>query len=224
MKIIFTVFIAIIVLGGAYFVVAPYLQPGTLQTSGEQPSVEVTTARVQENSAGYTIDVSYPQFGIPAIDLQIKKAIDDSVAEFKTSPPNPGDSAMPKYSFDGSFDSVYVGPDVISVKLILSQYTGGAHPLTLISGLNYDRTTGGRLLQSDAFAMLGLSVGEVSAAATAELKEKLGDTMFMEGADTNPENFSSFVISADKITFIFQQYQVAAYAAGPQEVSFARKP
>ena len=47
--------------------------------------------------------------------------------------------------------------------------------------------------------------------------------MFEEGADTNPENFSSFVISADKVTFIFQQYQVAAYAAGPQEVSFERK-
>src|SRR3989344_8682387 len=223
MKTILTVVVAVIVLGGAYFFATLYLQPASPQSS-EQGSIEVTTARVQEDSATYTIDVSYPQFGIPAIDAQIKKTIDDTVAEFKTSSPNPSDPAMPKYSFDGSFDSVYVGPDVVSVKLILSQYTGGAHPLTLISGLNYDRATGEQLLQSDAFAMLGMTIGEISAAATAELKAKLGDTMFEEGADTNPENFSSFVISEDSITFIFQQYQVAAYAAGPQEVSFERKP
>ena len=223
MKTIFKLVVAFLVLAGGYYVAAPYLQPIASKAPESQARVEVTTAHVQEDSATYTIDVSYPQFGIPAIDTQIKKAIDDAVAEFKTLSPNPGDSATPKLSFDGSFDSVYVGPDVISVKLILSQYTGGAHPLTLISGLNYNRTTGKQLLQNDAFEMLGMTVEQVSIAATAELKAKLGDTMFKEGANTNPENYSSSVISADKVTFIFQQYQVAAYAAGPQEVSFDKK-
>ena len=223
MKMLLTVVVVLLVAVGVYYVVAPYLQPAAPQPTPSQESVKVTTTHVQEDTEIYTIDISYPQFGIPAVDLQIKKTIDDAVAEFKTLPPNPSDSATPKHSFDGAFDSAYVGPDVISVKLILSQYTGGAHPLTLVSGLNYNRVTGEQLLQSDAFVMIGKTVSEVSAIATTELKATLGEGMFLEGADTNPENFSSFVISDDKVTFIFQQYQVAAYAAGVQEVSFDRK-
>ena len=226
MKTLLKFVVALFVLGGAYYVAAPYLQPVTPETP-EMPEtkadVKVTTAQIQEDSSTYTIDVSYPQFGIPAIDTQIKKAIDDTVTEFKTLSSNPDEPATPKLSFDASFDSVYVGPDVVSVKLILSQYTGGAHPLTLISGLNYDRTTGKQLLQNDAFEMLGMTIEQVSTVATAELKAKLGDSMFEEGTNTNSENFSSFVISADEVTFIFQQYQTAAYAAGPQEVSFDKK-
>ncbi len=152
MKTLLKFVIALLVLGGAYYVAAPYLQPVTPETPEmpeTQADVKVTTAQIQEDSATYTIDVSYPQFGILAIDTQIKKAIDDAVAEFKTLSPNPGDSATPRLSFDGAYDSAYIGPDVVSVKLILSQYTGGAHPLTLISGLNYDRTT-----ESNFFKMM----------------------------------------------------------------------
>ena len=226
MKMFLSVVVALAVLGGVLYFVAPYLktaEPAIVEEGTEEARVEVRTERIQEGDAAYTIDVSYPQFGIASIDAQIKEIVSNAVTEFKSLPANPPESAAPQNSFDGSFDSVYIGPDVVSVKLILSQYTGGAHPLTLVSGLNYDRATGRQLLQSDAFAMLGLSVDEISAAATAELKTKLGDAMFEEGANTNPENFSSFVISENEITFIFQQYQVAAYAAGVQEVRFPRK-
>ena len=226
MKMFLSVVVALAVLGGVLYFVAPYLktaEPAIVEEGTEEAGVEVRTERIQESEATYAIDVSYPQLGIANIDTQIKEIVSNSVTEFKSLPANPAGSATPQNSFDGSFDSVYVGPDVVSVKLTLSQYTGGAHPLTLVSGLNYDRATGRQLLQSDAFAMLGLSVDEISAAATAELKTKLGDAMFEEGANTNPENFSSFVISENEITFIFQQYQTAAYAAGVQEVRFPRK-
>lgn len=212
------------ILLGILYVLIPYVRTPSVSTPGTNSgSVQMTTAKIQENSATYTIDVQYPQFGIPAIDSQITKAVGDTVAEFKGLPPNPPDSATPQNEFTGSFDSVYVGPDVVSVKLILSQYTGGAHSITLVSGVNYDRATGRLLLLGDVLRLIGKSVGQVSAEATAQLKVKLGDAMFEDGANTNPENFSSFVISADKVTFIFQQYQVAAYAAGVQEVSFPRK-
>ncbi len=212
------------VLIGVLYFLMPYVHTPGGVPSGDTGGISMTTARIQEDSAAYTVDAQYPQFGIPAVDSQIKKAVEDAIAEFKALPPNPPDSATPKNEFAGSFDSVYVGPDVVSVKLILSQYTGGAHPMTLFSGVNYDRATGRLLLLDDALKLIGKSVGGVSAEASAELKAKLGDGFqFPEGVNTNPENFSSFIISADKVTFIFQQYQVAAYAAGPQEVSFPRK-
>ncbi|RJQ34564.1 DUF3298 domain-containing protein [Candidatus Parcubacteria bacterium] len=226
MKMVLSVVVALAVLGGVLYFVAPYLktaEPAMVEEGTEEAGVEIKTERIQESDAAYVIDVRYPQFGIASIDAQIKEVVSNAVTEFKSLPTNPAGSATPQNSFDGSYDSVYIGPDVVSVKLILSQYTGGAHPLTLVSGLNYDRETGRQLLQSDAFAMLGMSVEQVSAAATSELKAELGDAMFEEGANANPENFSSFVISENEVTFIFQQYQVAAYAAGVHEVSFPRK-
>ena len=216
--------LALVVLGGVIYFAAPYLRTAQTQVPiSTSTDGEVTVAAVREESNTYVIDVKYPQFGISAIDADIKSKVDASAAEFKALPPNPPGSATPQNEFTGSFENAYVGPDVVSVKLILSQYTGGAHPMTIFSGLNYDRATGRQLLQDDAFKMIGLTVDEVSARATTELKAKLGDTMFEEGANSNPENFSSFIISEDKVTFIFQPYQVAAYAAGVQEVSFDRE-
>jgi len=217
--------LALVVLGGVVYFLFPYLRtsqtPIPVDTAPQE--VVVTTATAQEQTDAYLIDVNYPQFGVSAVDADIKSKIDAAVGEFKDIPPNPPESATPQNEFTGTFENVYIGPDVVSVKLVLSQYTGGAHPMTIFSGLNYDRATGRQLLQSDAFAMIDLSAVQVSAQATAELKAKLGESMFEEGANSNPENFSSFIISADEVTFIFQPYQVAAYAAGPQEVSFERK-
>jgi hypothetical protein len=215
--------LALIVLGGVAYFLFPHLRTGQEPVPSEIPAQpSVSTAEVRDESSLYMVDVKYPQFGLPAIDADIRNKIETSVAEFKALPPNPPESATPQNEFTGTFEDVYVGPDIISAKLILSQYTGGAHPMTIFSGVNYDRATGRQLLPQDAFALAGLSAEEVSARATAELKAKLGDSMFEEGADSNPENFSSFVISENEITFIFQPYQVAAYAAGVQQVSFKR--
>ncbi len=199
------------------------LSGGPDTEGGEESTPQVTEAELSETSDSYAINITYPQFGVAAIDSQIKAAVDAAVDEIKSIPANPAGSATPQNSLDGSFNSVYIGPDAISVTLVLSQYTGGAHPMTILSGLNFDRTTGKRLGLEDALALTGLTVGEVSAQATAELQTKLGESFFPEGTTTNPENFSSFKISADKVTFIFQQYQAGPYAAGPQEVSFERK-
>lgn len=193
------------------------------QRSVQNSDVQMTAAQIHENGASYTVSAEYPQFGIPAIDSQIKKAVEDTVAEFEAYPPNPADSATPQNEFTGRFDKVYIGPDIISFELILSQYTGGAHPMTLLSGMNFDRATGRKLELNDALRLIGFTVGQVSAQASAQFREKFGDAFFSQGSDTNPENFSSFTISATEVTFIFQQYQVAAYAAGPQEISFERK-
>jgi len=223
MKRYFGLVLALVALLGAVYLVAPYLRTSqNVVPVGEQKQVEATSTTVHEESDTYRVDMEYPQFGILPIDTDIKSKVDAAIAEFKGLPPNPPDSATPQNSFDGSFDSVYVGPDVVSVRLIFSQYTGGAHPMTILSGLNYDRA-GRQLLQSDAFEMIGMTVEQVSAVATADLNAKLGAAMFEEGANTNPENFSSFIIFADTVTFIFQPYQVAPYAAGAQEVSFERK-
>jgi len=214
----------LIFLGVGYLFVVHIMERSAPIFSTGSGSAEVTVARINDSQAGYVVDVEYPQFGIPAIDAQIKKMVEDAVAEFEAMPPNPPDSATPQNQFTGRFDKVYVGPDIVSLELILSQYTGGAHNLTLFSGIDFDRTTGKQLLQSDAFKLIGMTADQVSQGATTQLKAALGDGFqFPEGADSNPENFSSFLIGSSTVTFIFQEYQVAAYAAGPQQAVFERK-
>ncbi len=219
--------ITLVLLIGAGFIVYRFTgsNASLVATSTPQETEpKLSTAEIHESTDAYVINVKYPQFGVASIDAQIRSDVDAAVKEIKDTPPIPEDSAAGENTLDGEFDSVYIGPDVISAKLVLSQYTGGAHGMTIFSGVNFDRTTGKRLTQQDAFRMIGMNVQQVSASASAQLKEKLGaDVFFEEGADTNPENYSSFLVSKDKVTFIFQQYQVAPYAAGPQEVSFSRR-
>lgn len=204
--------------GGAYVMRTTVHVPPSV--SHAIPTLHTLT--ISEETATYAIDVQYPQFGIPAVDAHIQTVLENMLTEFRAYPPLPSESAAGKNAFVGRFDKSYVGPDIISVELILSTDTGGAHPMTLFSGMAFDRSTGKRLELADALELTGKTVADVSASSTDFFDKKFGEAFFREGADTNPENYSSFTVSMDAVTFVFQQYQVAAYAAGPQEVRFVR--
>lgn len=222
--------LALIVLGGvAYgiYVFAPRAPQvsveqttGTNATSGTQMKVE----NVNESTDAYRIDARYPQFGIASVDAKIRGVVDSAVSEFKGYPANPPDSSASQNELTGSFNRVYVGPDVVSVELALSEYTGGAHSNTAIIGVNVDPRSGKGLALDDALAMIGKNLQQVAEQSQKELKAKLGDDVISpEGADPKPDNYSTFIVSKDKVTFIFNAYQVAPYSAGSQEVSFPRK-
>ena len=68
-----------------------------------------------------------------------------------------------------------------------------------------------------------MTIEEVSAQTADQLKAKLDTAFFPDGASPDPKNYQTFIVGPDKVTFIFQDYQVGPYAAGPQEVSFPRK-
>ena len=186
------------------------------------PEPVVRTATEVESGASYTIDAQYPQFGIAAIDASIREELTQKIDEIKKYPAPVAESATKANALIARYDHAYIGPDIVSVELIFSIDTGGAHPNTIISGLAFDRKTGKRLELNDALSLIGKSIAEVSASSSARFLEAFGEGFFSEGATADPENFSSFSIDANSVTFIFQQYQVAAYAAGPQRVSFPR--
>ncbi len=222
-KLIGPVLLLVILIGMLYLlftythVRAPFSLPA--QSSG----VQITTAQVHDEGSSYTINVQYPQFGISAVDAQIQKAIDAAITEIKSYPANPPDSATPKNSLEGTFDSIYVGPDVVSVELILSQDTGGAHPITVLSGMNFDRTSGSELTLDDVQKMTGLTLQQIADGALTQLKAKLGgDLIFPEGAAPTADNYGTFLVGVDTLTFIFNDYQVAPYSSGPQKVTFPR--
>jgi len=192
-------------------------------TETEKDGTEMQVEVINGETATYRIEVHYPQFGISSVDSKIKAVVDNAVAAFKEYPANPPESSVPQNELTGSFDSVYVGPDFVSVKLSLSEYTGGAHPNTVIIGVNVDRKTGKELTLDDALTLIGKSLEEVAEQSLKELKATLGDDIISpEGAAPEPKNYNVFLVSKEKVTFVFNSYQVAPYSAGQQQVSFKR--
>lgn len=210
---------AVALLGIGAYVVLTYVPAG----AGGAHAVALATSTVSEKTDAYAIDAHYPQFGIPAVDTQIAKIETDAITDLKAQPAVMHGESAAQNSFYGRFDSPYVGPDYVSVELTLSEYTGGAHPITAFQGVVFDRKTGKRLTLDDILPLTGKTLGEVSSSSAASLAAQLKENyLFPEGAAPTSENYSSFTLDADSITFIFQQYQVAPYAYGPQRVSFTR--
>jgi hypothetical protein len=198
-------------------------EPTVAVTPETNLELKLEAVAIRDETATYQIDVQYPQMGFQA-DSTIKRLVEDTVAGFKNQvaayPPTTGT----RYTLKGTFDSAYLGSDVLSVRLALYRYTGGAHGSSRICGLNFDRRSGRELGLQDALATLGLTLSQVADKASSQLKAKPNAFAFPEGALPEEKNYATFLISADKVTFIFQEYQVTAYAFGPQEVSISRKP
>lgn len=198
-------------------------EPTAATTTGTGSETEMKVEAVFDDTPVYKIEARYPQFGIPVVDEKIKAVVDKGITAFKEYPANPPGSAVTQNEFTGSFDSVYVGSDIVSVALIISEYTGGAHPNTVIIGVNVDRNTGKELSLDDALAMIGKTLPQVAEESLKELKATLGDDIIApEGANPTAENYSTFLVSKDNVIFVFNSYQVAPYAAGQQHVRFKR--
>lgn len=221
---IFGYLVALIILAGLAFLLyerVPHL-PGSVSTS-EVGTTTVQSANLHEETSTYLINMNYPVTGIASVDAAVQHDIQQAVDEFKTYPANPPDSAVPKNQLDSDVGPIYVGTDVVSVELLISEYTGGAHPNTAIVAINIDPRSGRALTLQDALSLIGRSLNDVAQESLAQLKQKLGDdVIFEEGAQPTPENYQTFMVTKDGVTFAFQNYQVAPYAAGPQFITFAR--
>ncbi|MBI5457769.1 DUF3298 domain-containing protein [Candidatus Kaiserbacteria bacterium] len=229
-RVIGYIFTLLILVGIAYavYLFAPRapetsISSSTGTSSTMEQGTEIQVTDVYDSTAAYRVEARYPQFGIPAADEKIKEVVDKTIAEFKAYPTNPPDSSTSQNEFIGSFNSVYVGPDIVSVALSFSADTGGAHPNTNIVSVSVNVRTGKELTLDDALALIGKTLPQVTNDSLVQLRTELGaDLIFPDGAKPVAENYGTFLVSADKVTFVFNNYQVAPYSAGQQQVWFKR--
>lgn len=213
--------VVVLVALAAYFV-SPQLPFGAKESEqAAKPSVPVRTETFTEKTDAYSIDMNYPQFDIPSIDAKVKAGVDAFVEEFKKEAAEKKGGEAP-YELTSSFAGAYMDDEIVSVRLTVSRFTGGAHPGTMIYGLNYARATGKEIGLKSVLALIGATLTQVSEHSSAQLKERLGDSFIAKGAAPTEENYWMYSINDKGVTFIFNEYQVAPYAAGPQRVSFAR--
>ncbi len=111
--------------------------------------------------------------------------------------------------------------DLWSFKFSSSRYTAGAaHPALYSITVTYDLGQGRQLALSDLFRPNSNYLEVISKYCSADLsKRDIGFGALSQGAEPTPENYRNWNITTDGVMITFDEYQVAAYAAGPQVVT-----
>ena len=126
---------------------------------------------------------------------------------------NPGTLSAEQVVLDG-------GHRVIGIVFEIVSYFGGAHPVSYHHELNFDLSAARVLSLEDLFepgsdyldVIAGYSIDELS-----KNREILFED-FEQYAAPAPENYSVWTITPGGLLIVFEEYQVAPYAAGPQYV------
>ena len=113
----------------------------------------------------------------------------------------------------------FESPKLVSIELSTYSYTGGAHPNTTVTLLNYDTKTGKAIsiktLIKDQRKLVQLAEKKFrethELAPNASLNE---EGFFWDGKFQLPENIG---LSGEGIWFFYNSYEIAAYAVGPTE-------
>ncbi|MCS7056816.1 MAG: RsiV family protein [Thermoflexales bacterium] len=204
--------------------VAPTPTPRPARTI---PTPRLITQRIQEKdaAAAYEIDVRYPVVNRPADVWLPFNALSEAearevIADFKAEVAAMGvvtQAAMPTSTLSSKWEAFRVTRDFISVRLTYSVYmSGAAHSTPFTRVINFDPRTGRNLDLADLFRPGVDYLGTIAAYCTEALQRK-GTLVFPEGAEPRPENYANWNIGRRNLVITFDVYQVAPYAAGPQE-------
>jgi len=170
------------------------------------------------------ISIKYPHTGNTAVDATLLTYAKDAVTAFKASAieKQAGENA---YTLETTYKVERNDAKMFAVVFGEYTYTGGAHP-------NSNTVTYNFLLPDGAQVFLpeivdgSQGIARISSLAIATLVKTVGSgpeplttmEMIVSGAGPLAENFKAFVWLPDKLHIYFPPYQVAAYAAGAQEV------
>ena len=203
-------------------------------------AVRVTPKVVKEanKEKRYTLDAEYPQIeGDPRFDNFNREArglVMKDVAAFKTAETveeSDSTSETPAETLDSTLDIGYeiryATDDLISVEFTEGEYSrGAAHGNSSTTVLNYDVKSGKKLALADLFNPKSNYLSVISAYCIKALKDRskkendsmLSDDLIQSGASPRADNYRAWSITKKGLWITFDPYQVAAYAAGPQNV------
>jgi Protein of unknown function (DUF3298) len=111
---------------------------------------------------------------------------------------------------------------LLSLKFTVDFYSdGAAHPGSYSHTATYDLEAGSFLTLDQLFTPGADYLGAIATFCKAELaaRDIAYDPSMNTGADPIPENYQNWNITAGGLLITFDEYQVAAYAAGPQLVT-----
>jgi len=203
--------------------------------------VEIVARQIKENNKKlrYEIAVEYPQLSGPSnasfdkFNQAVKNLVNSRVSEFKKGMVDPEREVPPDGSMGSDLGIGYTialaRDDLVSIQFTLSSYeSGAAHPNSSSEVLNFDLKNGKALKLGDLFNPGARYLAAISTYCIKDLKRQskergadamLEDEQIQNGAAANPKNYKSWTVTKRSLGITFDSYQVAPYAAGPQQVS-----
>ncbi len=205
----------------------PTLTPTAAASLYAQWPVLTSSSRESGQAPNYAIETKIPVMqgedprvakfnaDVMALIMQEVKKFRDGLAELPAKPISAGSS------FESDYAIVSPPGDILSLNFGFYTYSdGAAHPYSYTLTYTYDLKRGESIRLEQLFLPGADYLGLIAAYCQDELTRRdIGfDALFAAGADPTPENYRNWNITPDGLLISFDPYQVAAYAAGPQEV------
>jgi uncharacterized protein YecT (DUF1311 family) len=176
---------------------------------------------IKEEGATYTIDITYPRTGKPAIDGPIQTWAKEVERAFRAQMQEMGGTPGP-WNVEVGYEIARNDDAMFAVQFSESGYTGGAHGYGLTRTFTFLQPDGMEVELPELFTVQGVKrISDISIAQITKARsgpEGMTDADWIRrGAGPNARNYRSFVLKPSELVVFFDAYQVAAYAAGPQE-------
>ena len=190
----------------------------------------------ENQEAHYTIDTKYPQISgkaLPAsaqkFNQQVAELVNQEIVRFKKFLKEdavhmqtlPEDMKHNTLTIDYDIDVIHPNKQpVISVRLAAEgMQAGRAHPYHSYRTLNFDLSTGKVLALNDLFKPKTNYLKVFAKYSTQKLNQTLKEKfMITNGTAPDIKNYKTWNIQPEGILITFDEYQVAPYVEGAQEV------
>jgi uncharacterized protein YecT (DUF1311 family) len=186
-------------------------------------ALPVKPVNVEIKNKLYDITLAYPHTGLKPIDDDLAAVAQKTMADFKSESAEVRQPQDGQYSLQLAYKIVRNDGAMFDVVFTSDYYMDGAHPGQDYITANYLRPDGWRVYLPEildgekGFARLSrLEIADLD-------RQLLGpDAMsdkdwIARGAGPEPANFADFAWLADALVIYYPPYNVAAYAAGPQQ-------
>jgi hypothetical protein len=185
------------------------------------PSTTLEEEQIKESGKGYAITAVYPVTASDTVNAHFKDFVYTTIAQFKDDISWINDPTVEFTQTDMILDIGFTQRKqdrADNYIFSIATYTGGAHGLEAAKTFSFNEQ--GKLINvSDLFTDQTKGLVLVSNYTQKELVQKGFDQKWVsEGAGALSENYQNFVITDEGLTVLFDPYQVAPYAAGPQRV------
>ncbi len=190
----------------------------------------------KDRSMYYSIDATYPQItgkshneAESSFNKQVNAIIDEEMQQFKNSVKldMPHMRTLPKEVRNNTFKIDYDIDVIHELAIVSIRFTiqgmqaGRAHPYRSHRVLNFDLMHNKALALSDLFKTDTKYLDALAKFSNKQLQKTVNEKdkwMIDEGAKAIAKNYKNWNIEKGAILITFDEYQVAPYVYGPQEI------
>lgn len=174
---------------------------------------------VESKKGAYEITIAFPQFAAaaPKFNAASHDAAygKNTLAEYRQNAPNRFNGSS--NSYDVSYETTWLSPQLVSVTWQFGAYAGGAHPNNWRVALLWNPATDKAIALGDFLSDPAKAVPAVSALCKAQAEKDDWGLFDNPDFDTVVKDTKSWAIDKDGVTVMFDPYSVTPYVAGPHD-------